>query len=885
MKNVIHFVGLTFLLLASAGMGANDPNSPYQETLHKAEAGDPQAQYNLGVMYDIGQGVPQDYTEAAKWYTKAAEQGHADAQLKLGVMYAKGRGVPQDYAEAAKWFTSVAEQECELRLPELEVSYGDEEIIEYYAYAVEHGHAGVQTWVDMVHIMHLDDIGVSEDLQEKEAIRRLTKAAERGELLAQTLLGMFSLDEEDPENYEKWVKWLILAAEQGFAIAQHFLGEIYHMAAQDPPDNTDFSKTSSVFGGEGALMLHEMIVKKRLRARRLVEILTTYSEDDKVTQGYNEAFKWFTRAAEQGWVDSYDRLGEMFARGQGVPQNDAESLKWYKKAAEHGDVKRQAILGMWYYSGHEKFPHVPQNYEEAFKWMSKLAEQGMDWYQYFLALMYYNGEGVHQDYEKAAHWLIKAAEQNHAPAQSKLGSMYAKGEGVPQDDQKAIMWWTKAAEPEWGSGDGDAQYNLGMRYFLGQGVPQDYEEAVRLLTKAAEQNHIDASSHLAYMYAHGDGVPKDDKQASKWFVKLSEAQLWMGERYYHGIGLTQDYKEALKWYTKAANIGSVEAQFALGVMYDNGQGVPQDDREAVRWYTRAAQQGDAAAQNNLGVMYYNGQGVPEDYVQAYKWLNLAAAQGNEMAIEIRDKLRIIMTSAQIAEAQRLSREFVPRKEQAGKSETVFQREATIKGFGTGFFISDDGLFVTAAHVVQGASEVKVLAQNREYNAKTLFADSSLDIAVLHVEGVRGVGSLSVVPSGPVRMGDAVFTLGFPQVQLQGAEAKFTDGSISSLSGIGGDPKFFQISVPVQPGNSGGPLLDASGNVVGIVVSRLDAIGTLLATGSLPQNVNYALKSSFVLPLLESLPGVSERLQKPVKLDRPAAIEKTKNAVGLVVCVE
>ena len=145
--------------------------------------------------------------------------------------------------------------------------------------------------------------------------------------------------------------------------------------------------------------------------------------------------------------------------------------------------------------------------------------------------------------------------------------------------------------------------------------------------------------------------------------------------------------------------------------------------------------------------------------------------------------------------------------------------------------------------------------------------------------------MSVVLSGPVRTGDAVFTLGFPQVQLQGAEAKFTDGSISSLSGIAGDPKFFQISVPVQPGNSGGPLLDASGNVVGIVVSRLDAIGTLLATGSLPQNVNYALKSSFVLPLLESLPGVSERLQKPVKLDRPAAIEKTKNAVGLVVCVE
>lgn len=342
------------------------------------------------------------------------------------------------------------------------------------------------------------------------------------------------------------------------------------------------------------------------------------------------------------------------------------------------------------------------------------------------------------------------------------------------------------------------------------------------------------------------------------------------------------------WYQetlKKAEQGHAAAQYNLGVMYANGQGVPQDDKEAVKWYTRAAEQGYADAQYNLGVMYGRGDGVPEDYVQAYKWFNLAAAQGIEMAKDNRDALRTLMTSAQVAEAQRLSREFVPRKEQAKAGETATLRDTRIKGFGSGFFISDDGLFVTAAHVVEGASEVKIFAQNREYKARTLFADGSFDIAVLQVEGARGVGSLSVVPSGPVRMGDAVFTLGFPQVQLQGAEAKFTDGSISSLSGIGGDPKFFQISVPVQPGNSGGPLLDASGNVVGIVVSRLDAIGTLLATGSLPQNVNYALKSSFVLPLLESLPGVSERLQKPVKLDRPAAIEKTKNAVGLVVCVE
>lgn len=421
-------------------------------------------------------------------------------------------------------------------------------------------------------------------------------------------------------------------------------------------------------------------------------------------------------------------------------------------------------------------------------------------------------------------------------------------------------------------------------------LAEDTNNLFQETLKKAEAGEADAQFKLGFMYVNGEGVPQDDKEAVKWFTKAAEqghawAQFNLGLMYDKGRGVPQDDKEAAKWHTKAAKQGYADAQFILGGMYAFGQGVPQDYKEAVKWFTKAAEQGVASAQHYLGKMYWNGYGVPEDYVQAYKWLNLAAAQGDEMAKDGRDALRTSMSSSQVAEAQRLSREFVPRKEQAGTGETAIQREPDIKSFGSGFFISDDGLFVTAAHVVQGASEIKIFAQNREYKARTLFADGSLDIAVLHVEGVRGVGCLSVVPSGPVRTGDGVFTLGFPQVQLQGAEAKFTDGSISSLSGIGGDPKFFQISVPVQPGNSGGPLVDASGNVVGIIVSRLDEVAMLLETGSLPQNVNYAIKSSFVLPLLESLPGVQERLNAAVKLDRPKAIEAAQKAVGLVVCME
>ena len=116
---------------------------------------------------------------------------------------------------------------------------------------------------------------------------------------------------------------------------------------------------------------------------------------------------------------------------------------------------------------------------------------------------------------------------------------------------------------------------------------------------------------------------------------------------------------AVQWFRKAADQGNAGGQFMLGNMYDNGQGVPKDYALAVQWYRKAADQGDANAQNNLGVMYANGQGVPKDYTLAYMWSNLGAAGGNELGGKNRDAVAALMTSAQIGEAQRLSREWKP----------------------------------------------------------------------------------------------------------------------------------------------------------------------------------------------------------------------------------
>ena len=121
-----------------------------------------------------------------------------------------------------------------------------------------------------------------------------------------------------------------------------------------------------------------------------------------------------------------------------------------------------------------------------------------------------------------------------------------------------------------------------------------------------------------------------------------------------------DYKSAARLFRPFAEQGNADAQNNLGVIYANGQGVPQDYVEAVKWYRMAAEQSNAYAQYSLGVRYANGESVPQDHVLAHMWFNLAAAQGLDPAKTNRDILAKRMTSEQIAEAQRLTREWRPK---------------------------------------------------------------------------------------------------------------------------------------------------------------------------------------------------------------------------------
>ena len=170
--------------------------------------------------------------------------------------------------------------------------------------------------------------------------------------------------------------------------------------------------------------------------------------------------------------------------------------------------------------------------------------------------------------------------------------------------------------------------------------------------------------------------------------------------------------------------------------------------------------------------------------------------------------------------------------------------------GTCFAVSPDGLLVTAQHVVDGVTEVTVTyTDGRQTRADVVREDTEHDVAVLYAADAPP-GYLGFAPTGSSRPGDYVFTLGFPATDLLGAEPKFTDGSISSLSGIRGDRSLLQISVPIQPGNSGGPLLHSNGNVVGLISATATSRAFEQATGVLPQNVNWAVKSEYAADLID-----------------------------------
>jgi hypothetical protein len=178
-----------------------------------------------------------------------------------------------------------------------------------------------------------------------------------------------------------------------------------------------------------------------------------------------------------------------------------------------------------------------------------------------------------------------------------------------------------------------------------------------------------------------------------------------------------------------------------------------------------------------------------------------------------------------------------------------QTSGTIRT-GTGFAVSADTLIITNAHVVKSCRTLRVLQQGAAAQARLVAADDQTDLAVLRTQ-LRTSKLAALRAQPPVRLGEQVVSFGFPLAGSLSKEGNLTTGNVSALAGLRDDATYLQITAPVQPGNSGGPLMDEGGNIIGVVTSKLDALKLAQRIGDIPQNVNFAIKADVLRRFLDA----------------------------------
>lgn len=158
--------------------------------------------------------------------------------------------------------------------------------------------------------------------------------------------------------------------------------------------------------------------------------------------------------------------------------------------------------------------------------------------------------------------------------------------------------------------------------------------------------------------------------------------------------------------------------------------------------------------------------------------------------------------------------------------------------GSAFAISDN-LLMTSNHIIENCSEVAVRINNVLIDASVVYADSENDLAILRVQEQL---PYHFEIANSYKKGDAIMAIGYPLSDELGSEkVKFSNGIIASETGLSNNPFYLQITAPIQPGNSGGPVVNQNFEVVGIVSSKLDELYLLESIGTFPQNINFALK--------------------------------------------
>lgn len=356
----------------------------------------------------------------------------------------------------------------------------------------------------------------------------ILSAANKGLAIAQKeyadrLLIQGGIEKDNGASIES-VKWYSLAAEQGLAVAQYILGDIYQ---------------------EG----------------RIIE------------RDYSKAVEWFRKAAVQGYSHSQRKMGNINYNGIIIDQNYQEAVMWYGTAFAHKDLDYDDAEDLFNYGNCFYLGlGVVQDYGQALKWFRKAANEGSSEAKNAIGDCYYNGTGLDQDIEEAVKWYKEAAEEGSVTALTNIGECYCDGKGVPKDAVEGVRWYLKAAE----QGDGRAQNFVGVHYARGDGIEKNEETAFEWYKKSAATGYSWGQYNLGQSYYYGSGVKADTDKAIENYEKAAEqglavAQYKLGYIYTPrctGFGHRNNTQASLYWLIKSALQKNYDAQEELDSILD-----------------------------------------------------------------------------------------------------------------------------------------------------------------------------------------------------------------------------------------------------------------------------------------------------------------------------
>lgn len=587
------------------------------------------------------------------------------------------------------------------------------------------------------------------------------------------------------------------------------------------------------------------------------------------------------KLAESGEAAALLSLGDRYHRGDGVVRDDSKAFSLVSRAASQGHADAESYVAFLHLTGQG----TVQDTEAAKIHFSSAASKGD-----CVAIMFMAQLDSGKNLWGNPKWLQMSPNVTCAPL------LLARVTALLEYKDLNYKDWAKSGREQkyWLK-----QYSIGEKLY--RDVFKDLETAAnsesdgelqRLYNQFVEEYfRLETFGSKGLPFLSRLGFPSksrlsqfeneiEDKELLKRFLDIApvvgpyqwavlQAQFRLGEIFRYGLGLEEPRPVvARQWLAKAAASGYPGAAVELGDMYIQGHGGNQDYTEAARLFTQVAIDNDSEAQRRLSLLYLRGHGVQKSPILAYAWVNVAATW--ELSAGLRDddqqerhyRRRIIvdswpawllrkelakhMTSEQLAAAQGLSRGWKRGDNLADKTEgsvgsgSPESRRAAAR-YGSGFFVTQDGHFLTNHHVVADCKQIKLRAVN-ETAASVVAADKINDIALLKAD--QGTYVPATFRSGDdLKQGENVVVFGFPLSEILSSTGNLTMGVISAVTGPGNNINQIQITAPVQPGASGAPLLDDHARISGMVVSKLDAIRVAKFTGDIPQNVNFAIKGS------------------------------------------